>query len=111
MNVLYYDSLVEPDLTQYSPVKKVQQNEVTRQPEPDKTLPIEQYGEEHHLEEALQFLDMEKVEIKSESKRGKGTEEFQEWSDLNLDLHLDVDEPNSSTDAKSKELLETHIGQ
>ncbi len=108
---MYYDSLVEPDLTQYSPVKKVQQNEVTRQHKPNETLPIEQYGEKHHLEEALQFLDMEKVEIKSEPKRGKSTEEFQEWSDFDLDLDLDVDEPNSSTDAKSKELLETYIGQ
>ena len=69
----------------------------------------ELYGEEHHLEEALEFLERERVGIKRESKHGKGTEEYQGWRDL--DLGQDVNQPNSPTGVESKQLLETYIGK
>lgn len=82
---------------------------MTRQHEPNETLPIELYEEDHYLEKALGFPGKEIVELKRRSKRGKGMEKFQGSRDLDLDL--DVDQTNSSTDAKSKELLEIYIGQ
>ena len=69
----------------------------------------ELYGEEHHLEEALEFLEREKVGIKRESKHGKGTEEYQGSRDLGLGQ--DVNQPNSPTGVENKQLLETYIGK
>ena len=69
----------------------------------------ELYGEEHHLEEALEFLERERVEIKRESKHGKGTEEFQGSRDH--EEAMDVDPSNVHSGIQSKELLETFIGK
>ena len=69
----------------------------------------ELYGEEHHLEEALEFLETERVEIKRESNHGKGTEEFQGSRDR--EKAMDVDPSNFHSGIQSKELLETFIGK
>ena len=63
----------------------------------------ELYGEERDLEEALEFLRKEEIEIKRESGKDESTGEFQ--------VSMDVDPPDSSRGSKSKDQLETHIGQ
>ena len=64
----------------------------------------ELYGEERHLEAALEFLRKEEIEIKRESGKENGAGEFQ------VSRHdkeaMDVDPPGS----QSKDPLETYIG-
>lgn len=50
----------------------------------------ELYGEEQHLEDALQFLEREKVEIKRESDLDKRTKEFQGSEDLKEEFGIDT---------------------
>ena len=64
----------------------------------------ELYGEERHLEAALEFLRKEEIEIKRQSGKENGAGEFQ------VSRHdkeaMDVDPPGS----QSKDPLETYIG-
>ena len=70
----------------------------------------ELYGEARDLEAALEFLKKEKVEIKRETaETAKSTEEFQESRDH--EEEMDVDPPHSSRVVRSKDLLETYIGE
>ena len=62
----------------------------------------EMYGEERDLEAALEYLRREAIEIKRESAKDNGTGEFQ--------VSMDVNQPYSHRDFKSKEPLETYIG-
>ena len=64
----------------------------------------ELYGEESHLEAALAFLRKEEIEIKRESGKEKGTDEFQ--VSRHDEEAMDVDPPGS----QSNDPLETYIG-
>jgi len=68
----------------------------------------EVYGEERHLEAALEFLRKEGIEIKRESGKDKSAGEFHEAS---YDMkEMDVNPPDSSRGFQSNDLLETNIG-
>ena len=64
----------------------------------------ELYGEERHLEAALEFLRKEEIEIKRESGKENGAGEFQD--SRHDEEAMDVDPPGS----QSKDPLETYIG-
>jgi len=68
----------------------------------------ELYGEERHLEAALEFLRKEGIEIKRGSGKDKSAGEFQESS--HNEEEMDVDPPDSSRGFQSSDLLETNIG-
>jgi len=68
----------------------------------------ELYGEERHLEAALEFLRKEGIEIKRGSGKDKSAGEFQESS--HNGEKMDVDPPDSSRGFQSNDLLETSIG-
>lgn len=69
----------------------------------------ELYGEEHDLEEALEFLEKEGIEIKREPKHDKRPRESPGSGDH--EEAMDVDPPNFVTGVQSKDLLETFIGK
>ena len=67
----------------------------------------ELYGEERHLEAALEFLRKEGIEIKRESGKDKSAAEFQ------ISRHdeeaIDVDPPDFSKGSPSKDPLGTYL--
>lgn len=69
----------------------------------------ELYGEEHDLEEALEFLEKEGIGIKREPKHDKRPRESQGSGDH--EEAMDVDPPNFLTGIQTKNLLETFIGK
>ena len=68
----------------------------------------ELYGEERHLEAALEFLRQEEIEIKRESGKVKSVAEFHDSS--HDEEELDIDPPDSSRGFHGDDLLETNIG-
>jgi len=67
----------------------------------------ELYGEERHLEAALEFLRREGIEIKRESGNNKGAGEFQ--VSRHDEEAMDVDPSDSSGGSQSGDLLETYL--
>ena len=67
------------------------------------------FGENHHLETALEFLRKEGIEIKRESGKDKGTGEFQVSN--HDEEAIGVDPPDSSRGPQSRDTLETYIGK
>ena len=67
------------------------------------------FGDERHLEAALEFLIKEGIEIKRESGKDKGTGEFQVSN--HDEEAIGVDPPDSSRGLQNKDTLETYIGK